>query len=222
MENIVTRVKDQDAVIFHCMHSQVRGPACAAKLAKRLLREKDVSCQLYILEGGYCRFRNWTKKQIDTGKSIDVIEEFEEGYETRVGEWGTRLSGGQKQRIAIARVFLRKPKILFLDEATSALDAESESLVQEAIDKLIQTAGCTVVLVAHRLSTVVNADIIGVVHEGKIVEQGNHEFLVRQGGVYAKLVHKQIQKMANSLDADGSQNKKKQKAADTIDALLDE
>jgi len=130
--------------------------------------------------------------------------------------------GGQKQRIAIARVFLRKPKILFLDEATSSLDAESESLVQEAIDTLIKTSGCTVVLVAHRLSTVVNADIIGVVHEGKIVEKGSHESLLKQNGVYAKLVAKQISKMQNTLDADGSQNKSKVQNADVIDSLIDE
>jgi len=130
----------------------------------------------------------------------DFIMEFDEAYETRVGERGVRLSGGQKQRIALARVFLRRPKLLFLDEATSALDSESEALVQDAIDKLIARGGCTVVLVAHRLSTVINADIIGVVHQGKIVERGTHDDLLKQKGIYAQLVKRQVSRMANTLD----------------------
>jgi ABC-type multidrug transport system fused ATPase/permease subunit len=117
-----------------------------------------------------------------------------EGYATRVGERGVRISGGQKQRIAIARVFLRKPKILLLDEATSALDAESEAKVQEALDRLIAEGGATVVLVAHRLSTVVNADQIAVVGEGRILETGDHETLLKAEGPYARLVRKQLAK----------------------------
>jgi len=93
----------------------------------------------------------------------EFIKNFPEGYSTRVGDHGVRLSGGQRQRLAIARVFLRKPKILLLDEATSSLDAESEAKVQEAIDRLIAEGGSTVILVAHRLSTVVNAHQIVVV-----------------------------------------------------------
>merc|ERR1719411_2554130 len=105
-----------------------------------------------------------------------------------VGERGQRLSGGQKQRISIARMLMKKPKILLLDEATSSLDTESEALVQEALDKIIWNRGCTVVLVAHRLSTVMNADKIAVLDGGVIVEQGSHKELVELGGKYAKLV----------------------------------
>ena len=134
----------------------------------------------------------------------DFIKQFPEGYLTRVGERGVRISGGQKQRIAIARVFLRKPRILLLDEATSALDAESEARVQEALDKLISSFdldNCkrTIVLVAHRLSTVINADQIAVVHSGKVVELGKHEELIALGGEYAKLVQRQVKKKESVL-----------------------
>eukprot|EP00457_Paulinella_chromatophora_P000902 gb/GEZN01000903.1/.p1 GENE.gb/GEZN01000903.1/~~gb/GEZN01000903.1/.p1 ORF type:complete len:968 (-),score=167.68 gb/GEZN01000903.1/:572-3475(-) len=132
----------------------------------------------------------------------DFIMGFEAGYQTRVGDRGIRLSGGQKQRIAIARIMLRKPKLLFLDEATSSLDAESESLVQDALDKLIAEGGCTIVLVAHRLSTVVNADKIAVIDNGTIKEQGTHSELINKGGVYAKLVAKQVARQQNLLDED--------------------
>merc|ERR1711871_256802 len=132
-----------------------------------------------------------------------------DGYATRVGERGVRLSGGQRQRIAIARVFLRKPRVLLLDEATSALDAESEALVQQALDELIGSGGggggdgkCTVVLVAHRLSTVMNADIIAVVDKGRIAERGTHDELVDAGGIYAKLVSRQMARQANQIEQD--------------------
>ena len=143
------------------------------------------------------------------------ISEFEDGMHTKVGERGQRLSGGQRQRIAIARCLLRKPKLLLLDEATSALDAESEAHVQKALDDLIWKGGRpdsaegssprlaavedtshrpTVVLVAHRLSTVVNADMIVVVDKGVAAEEGRHAELLAKEGKYADLVRTQLQK----------------------------
>jgi ABC-type multidrug transport system fused ATPase/permease subunit len=100
------------------------------------------------------------------------------------------MSGGQKQRIAIARAILKNPKVLLLDEATSALDAESEHMVQEALDRI--AAGRTVVVIAHRLSTVQAADTVAVVEGGCIAEQGSHQQLLEAGGVYAALVRRQL------------------------------
>ena len=131
----------------------------------------------------------------------DFISGFPSGYQTRIGERGVRLSGGQRQRIAIARMMLRKPKLLLLDEATSALDAESEALVQQSIDNLLECEDhqYTVVLVAHRLSTVVNSNCIYVIDKGVVTERGNHEALMQLQGTYSKLVSRQLEKTANLL-----------------------
>jgi subfamily B ATP-binding cassette protein MsbA len=116
----------------------------------------------------------------------DFILKTDEGYETNIGDRGIKLSGGQKQRICIARAVLGNPPIMLLDEATSALDTESEKLVQEALDHLMQNR--TTVVVAHRLTTIQNADLIIVLENGKVVEQGNHQELLAKEGLYQKLI----------------------------------
>jgi ATP-binding cassette subfamily B protein len=120
----------------------------------------------------------------------DFVRKFPEGYATLVGERGVQLSGGQKQRVAIARAVLKDPRILVLDEATSALDAESEHLVKEALDRLMQ--GRTTLIIAHRLSTVMGADRVVVLADGQIVQSGNHAALMREDGLYRKLVERQL------------------------------
>jgi ATP-binding cassette subfamily B protein len=115
----------------------------------------------------------------------DYIMSLEKGYDTEIGERGIKLSGGQKQRLSIARVFLKNPSILILDEATSALDNATETLIQNALSELC--VGRTTIVVAHRLSTVRNADKIIVINKGKIEEEGTHDELVALDGIYRKL-----------------------------------
>ena len=132
--------------------------------------------------------------------NIDAfIESLPQGYDTVVGERGSRLSGGQKQRVAIARVFLKNPKILILDEATSALDNESEEAVQESLERLAR--GRTTIIIAHRLSTIKHTDEIATVEHGRVVERGTHEQLLARGGTYARYYRMQFEgARAHELD----------------------
>ena len=132
--------------------------------------------------------------------NIDTfIKSLPQGYDTVVGERGSRLSGGQKQRVAIARVFLKNPKILILDEATSALDNESEEAVQESLEELAR--GRTTIIIAHRLSTIKHADEIATVEHGRVVERGTHEELLARGGTYARYYRMQFEgARAHELD----------------------
>ena len=130
------------------------------------------------------------REALRAANALGFVEGFPDGLATKVGERGQQLSGGQKQRIAIARALLKDPRILLLDEATSALDAESEALVQDALTKLMR--GRTSVVIAHRLSTVIGADRVVVVDGGEVAESGTHAELLARGGVYARLVEKQV------------------------------
>ncbi|MGQ1787767.1 MULTISPECIES: ABC transporter ATP-binding protein [unclassified Saccharicrinis] len=137
---------------------------------------------------------NATQEQVEKAAKVanahDFISATENGYQTLVGDRGGKLSGGQRQRISIARAVLKNPDILILDEATSALDTESEKLVQEALENLMSSR--TSIVIAHRLSTVRNADLICVFNEGEIVEKGTHEELLQNGGTYSKLHQLQV------------------------------
>jgi ATP-binding cassette subfamily B protein len=120
-----------------------------------------------------------------TAFAHDFIMALPQGYDTMLGEGGVTLSAGQRQRIAIARALLRDAPILLLDEATSALDSESETLVQRALDKIME--GRTTLVIAHRLATVMRADRILVLAEGRLVEEGTHQSLMQRQGVYRRL-----------------------------------
>ena len=142
---------------------------------------------------GYAR-ENATPAEIELAAKManahDFIQGFPDGYATLVGERGVQLSGGQKQRVAIARALLKDPRILILDEATSALDAESEALVQEALQRLMK--GRTTLVIAHRLSTIKNADRVLVMERGVMVQSGRHTALVKEDGLYRRLVERQF------------------------------
>jgi len=154
-----------------------------------------------ILYGNHSATKEQVMSAARMANAYDFIEKFPLGFETRVGEHGVKLSGGQRQRISIARAILRDPKILILDEATSALDAESETLVKDALDRLMQ--GRTTFIIAHRLSTIKNAHKIIVLEKGRLAQLGTHEQLIEINGVYQKLYQTYFEKepVANATAA---------------------
>ncbi|ESO94117.1 hypothetical protein LOTGIDRAFT_145119, partial [Lottia gigantea] len=141
--------------------------------------------------------KDMVEKAAKDANAHDFIKQLPEGYQTLVGERGAQLSGGQKQRIAIARALVRDPKILLLDEATSALDTESESIVQQALDKARQ--GRTTLVIAHRLSTIKTANVIFGIKEGNVMENGSHEELMAMKGIYYQLVMNQNELFSNNI-----------------------
>ncbi|KAK1437202.1 hypothetical protein QVD17_02990 [Tagetes erecta] len=153
---------------------------------------------------------------VELANAAKFIDKLPQGLDTMVGEHGTQLSGGQKQRIAIARAILKDPRILLLDEATSALDAESERVVQDALDRIMVNR--TTVIVAHRLSTVRNADMIAVIHKGKIVEKGSHSELVQDPeGAYSQLI--KLQEVNNDSEHHNSDDQNKSETEKELTSL---
>lgn len=142
------------------------------------------------------------KEVLDAAHVSDFLTKLPDGLDTHVGPRGSALSGGQRQRVVIARALLRDTPILLLDEATSALDAQSEHVVQEALDRL--AAGRTTIVIAHRLSTIRGADKIIVMDRGKVIDQGTHDELLARGGIYADLYRLQFQDGKTVVDVAGS------------------
>ena len=124
-------------------------------------------------------------KACKQSNASEFVEQLPNGLDTQMGERGTKLSGGERQRIALSRALVRTPDLLILDEATSALDSYSEKLIQESIEKIGHET--TVILIAHRLSTIKKVDIIFVIDEGRVVESGNFDTLIKQNGIFTKL-----------------------------------
>jgi ABC-type multidrug transport system ATPase subunit len=168
------------------LHSQVAIVTQEPVLFAMTLRENI----LYGVKPGSCSQTDIENAAIKANAHDFITKDLNRGYDTRIGERGVSLSGGQKQRIAIARAVLQNPKLLLLDEATSALDSQSEAVVQDALNKLME--GRTTIVIAHRLSTVQHCDQIVVIEKGVMVEIGTHHELLRMEGIYHKLATRQI------------------------------
>jgi subfamily B ATP-binding cassette protein MsbA len=183
-----------------------QGSICLDGIDIRSVKQADLRAQMALVTQEIVLFNDtvlhniaYGHESIDREQVIEIakianahefIEKLPQGYDTLVGERGVILSGGQRQRLSLARALLKNAPILLLDEATSSLDTESERLVQQAIDKLMQ--GRTAVVIAHRLSTIRNADKIVVLDDGQIVQTGTHDELLAQGGIYAELYELQF------------------------------
>ncbi len=193
--NLIPRFYDPDSGKLKIDGQNIKDlTICSVRSVIALVSQEPILFDMSIKENIlYSRPNSTDEEIISAAKSAaadSFISELPNGYDTIIGEKGYSLSGGQKQRISIARAFLKNAPILLLDEATSSLDTESESLVQEAIKKLMKDR--TTLVIAHRLSTIINADQIIVLDDGKIVESGNHEELLLKNGIYKKLYEREF------------------------------
>lgn len=194
--NLIPRFYDVTSGVIKIDGQDIRDVTLASLRSKMALVSQEVAIFNDTIRDNiaYGTLDATDEKIIEAAKlavAHDFIMELPEGYNTRVGENGVKLSGGQRQRISIARAMLRNAPILLLDEATSALDANSERLVQSALERLQQ--GKTTIVVAHRLSTIIGADIIYVLADGKVIESGNHTSLLAKNGTYARLYSSLVQ-----------------------------
>jgi len=188
-------------------YDPVRGVIRIGGVDIREVATRDLRNQIAVVTQETILFNETIRRNIELGRpgatneeiiaaarhayAYDFIMEKPQGFETVIGEKGVMLSGGQRQRLAIARAVLKNAPILILDEALSALDTESERIVQNALDELMK--GRTTLCIAHRLSTIFHADVIVVLDQGRIVEAGKHDKLIRRGGIYQKLYELQFQ-----------------------------
>ncbi|KAL4184624.1 hypothetical protein AMTRI_Chr10g2030 [Amborella trichopoda] len=191
-------IVSQEPVLFNCSVEEniaygLSGKASSSDIENAAVRFELLHFHLILSHWYSCLPKSLSKpwESQKMANAHEFVSKFPEKYMTHVGERGLRLSGGQKQRIAIARALMMNPKVLLLDEATSALDAESEYLVQDAMDSLMK--GRTVLVIAHRLSTVQSADTVAVISDGQIAESGSHQDLLDHGGIYTALVRRQLQ-----------------------------
>ena len=187
-------------------YDPVRGAVKIGGVDLRDVSTRDLRNQIAVVAQENILFNDTIRRNIELGRlgatneeiiaaakhahAYEFIMQKPEGFDTVIGEKGVSLSGGQRQRLAIARAVLKNAPILVLDEATSALDTESERAVQAALDELMK--GRTTICIAHRLSTILHADVIVVLDQGKIVETGRHDELVKRGGIYQKLYELQF------------------------------